>query len=341
MKLKPEQLSAQLARNLAPVYLISGEEILLMQEACDQIRAAARQQGFSERELHHVDNNLDWRHLYEDMQSASLFAERKIIELHFPAAKFPENALKFISDFCQRPPEDKLLLIRCGRLDKKALASNWVKAVDDAGVIVQIWPVEAAQLPQWIEQRLQQKGMSIAPDALQLLTERVEGNLLAAQQEIEKLHILSDQTHLTLEEVNRCVVDSSRYSLFDLVDECLKGDAAHALKMLDGLRGEGVEPTLIIWALAREIRNLDGLRKKLEEGQPVDRVLNHPSIPKKRIPPLSNALRRHNLPSLMELADLLREADQAIKGGQGHPWPLLKNACLRLAGKTVPGALSV
>ncbi len=336
MKLKPEQLGGQLGRSLAPVYLISGDEILLVQEACDQVRAAARQQGFSERELHHADNNLDWRRLYEDVQSGSLFAERKIIELHFPTGKFPDSALKFISDFCERPSEDNLLLIRSSRLDKKALSSKWAKAVDELGVIVQIWPVEAAQLPRWIEQRLQQKGMTIDPDALQLLTERVEGNLLAAQQEIEKLHILSDQTHLTLEEVNRCVVDSSRYSLFDLVDECLKGNAAHALKMLEGLQGEGVEPTLVIWALAREMRHLDGLRKKLEAGQPLDRLLNVPSIPKKRIPALSNALRRHHLPSLMELADSLREADQAIKGGKGDPWQPLKNACLKLSGRPVP-----
>lgn len=339
MKLKPEQLSGQLNRSLAPVYLVSGDEILLVQEACDQIRAAAREQGFSERELHHADNNLDWRHLYEDIQSGSLFAERKVIELHFPTGKFPDGAQKFVSDFCERPSEDNLLLIRCSRLDKRALTSKWVKAVDQAGVLVQVWPVEAAQLPRWIEQRLQQKGMSIDPDALQLLTERVEGNLLAAQQEIEKLHILSDQPHLTLDEVNRCVVDSSRYSLFDLVDECLKGDAAHALKMLGGLQGEGVEPTLVIWALAREVRHLDGLRKKLDSGQPLDRVLNQPAIPKKRLPALSNALRRHNLPSLMALAELLREADQAIKGGKGDPWQPLKNACLRLAGRPTPQSL--
>ncbi len=335
MRLKPEQLETHLKQKLAPVYLVTGDEPLLVQESCDLIRAQARASGFTEREVYQVDNNLDWRRPHESIQSVSLFAERKIIELQVPA-KITEPAAQFILAFCSKPPEDNLLLIRCGRLDKKALSTKWAKALDEIGVIIQIWPVELAQLPRWIEQRLQQRGLSIDPDALQLLTERVEGNLLAAHQEVEKLRVLSDQSHLTLDEVNRCVVDSARYSLFDLVDECLKGDTAHALRMLNGLRAEGVEPVLVIWALARETRSLDGLRGKLEKGQGIDQILNHPAIPKKRVPVLRAALRRHNLTSLLELTNLLRTADQSVKGAGGDPWQLLSSACLLLSGQRPP-----
>ena len=241
MKLAPAQLGKHLQGALAPVYVVCGDEALLCQEATDAIRSASRAQGFTEREVFHAEANFDWGMLYEAGASLSLFAEKRVIELRIPNGKPGDKGAAAILEYLGRPPEDTLLLITLPKLDGSAQKTKWAKALIDGPhcQYVQIWPVDANGLPQWIRQRLAQAGMNASAEAIDLIAARVEGNLLAAAQEIEKLKLLADGQQIDAGTVQAAVADSARYDVFGLIDAILNGEAAHALRMLDGLRGEG------------------------------------------------------------------------------------------------------
>src|SRR5690606_34729471 len=217
-KLRPEQLGAALAKQLAPIYLVSGDEPLLIQESCDQIRAAARKNGFSERELYHVETSFDWNQLLSAANSLSLFAEKKIIELRMPSGKPGDKGGKILQEYAESPAPDNLLLIITEKLDGAVQKSKWFKAVESFGQHIQVWPVTAAQLPRWIGLRLQSAGLRADSDAIDLLVSRIEGNLLAAVQEIEKLKLLADNNHINYELMASVVADSARYDVFGLAD---------------------------------------------------------------------------------------------------------------------------
>lgn len=249
MKLAPAQLAKHLQGPLAPVYAVSGDDPLLCQEACDAIRAACRAREFSERQVFHVDAGFDWNLLREAGASLSLFAERRLLELRMPAGKPSEPGVAALLDYLARPPEDTVLLLSLPRLDGKTQKARWAKALIDgeACQFMQVWPVDAAQLPQWLRQRLAQAGLAATPEAIDLLVARTEGNLLAAVQEIEKLRLLVEGNQLDAATVQASVADSARFDLFGLLDAALAGEAAHALRMLEGLRGEGVEAPVVLW----------------------------------------------------------------------------------------------
>jgi DNA polymerase-3 subunit delta len=268
MKLAPAQLAKHLQGSLAPVYVISGDDPLLCQEAADAIRSAARQQGFDERQVFSADANFDWGTLLQAGASMSLFAEKRLLELRLPSGKPGDKGAAALIEYCSRPAEDTLLLISLPKLDGSAQKTKWGKALVEGQdtQFIQIWPVDAAQLPQWIRQRLSQAGLSAQQDAVELIAARVEGNLLAAAQEIEKLKLMAEGGQITVETVQAAVADSARFDVFGLVDAVLNGEAAHALRMLEGLRGEGVEPPVILWALARELRLLANLSLQYSQG---------------------------------------------------------------------------
>ena len=253
MKLAPAQLNKHLQGALAPVYVVSGDDPLLCQEAADAIRNAARQQGFDERQVFSADANFDWGTLLQAGASLSLFAQRRLLELRLPSGKPGDKGAAALMEYCANPAEDTLLLVSLPKLDGSAQKTKWGKALIEGAhcQFIQIWPVDVHQLPQWINQRLQQAGLSAQRDAVDLIAARVEGNLLAAAQEIEKLKLLAEGNQITVETVQAAVADSARFDVFGLVDAMLNGEAAHALRMLEGLRGEGVEPPVILWALAR------------------------------------------------------------------------------------------
>ena len=191
MKLRPEQLSGHLQQGLKPIYLLSGDEPLQMMEAGDAIRQQARQQGANEREVLHADaSGFDWNTLLNAANTLSLFAEQRLIELHLPNGKPGNEGSKVLCEYAARPPEDTVLMIRSGKLDKTTLNSKWGKAVDAAGVVMQFWPIKPEELPTWVRRRMQAAGLQTTPEAAALLAERVEGNMLAATQEIEKLLLL-------------------------------------------------------------------------------------------------------------------------------------------------------
>lgn len=336
-QVRSEKLEAQLKRGLAPVYFIYGDETLLVNECADAVRAAARAQGYSDRQVFSVESGFDWNSLLAASDSLSLFAERRILELRLPTGKPGKEGGRILREYAERPPEDTLLLIVSAKLESAARRSKWVQALDGAGVTVPVWPVEMAQLPAWIDRRMRAHGMHASRDALRLLAERVEGNLLACAQEIEKLYLLRGAGELDLDSVAELVTDSARYDVFGLVDAALKGDAAHAQRILAGLRGEGVEPVLVLWALTREIRALTAMARQLQGGTGLDQVLAAQRVWDKRKPLVAAALRRIRGRQWWQLLKRCTRIDRVIKGrAPGSAWDELLQLILRLSGATLP-----
>lgn len=338
MKLSPAQLNKHLQGSLAPVYIVSGDDPLLCQEAADAIRAAARQQGFDERQVFSADANFDWGTLLMAGASLSLFAQRRLLELRLPSGKPGDKGAAALIEYCAKPAEDTLLLISLPKLDGSAQKTKWGKALVEGGncQFIQIWPVDAHQLPQWINQRLAQAGLSAQRDAVDLIATRVEGNLLAAAQEIEKLKLLAEGNSITVETVQAAVADSARFDVFGLVDAILNGEAGHALRMLEGLRGEGVEPPVILWALARELRLLAGLAQQFRQGVPLDKAFSQarPPVWDKRRPLVSKALQRLSAQRWAMLLQDAQHIDAQIKGqAVGSPWTSLSRLALLMAGQ--------
>lgn len=338
MKLSPAQLAKQLKSPLAPVYVVSGDEPLLCQEAADAIRNAARSQGFGERQVFNADANFDWGQLYEAGASLSLFAEKRLLELRVPSGKPGDKGAAAILEYLKRPAEDTVLLISLPKLDGSAQKSKWAKALLDGPQVqfVQIWPIDAQQLPQWIRQRLAQAGLSASQEAVELIAARVEGNLLAAAQEVEKLKLLAEGNQVDADTVQAAVADSARFDVFGLLDCTLRGEAAHALRMLDGLRGEGVEPPVVLWALARELRLLAGLAQQYAQGVPLERAFAQarPPVWDKRRPLVSRALQRHPAAHWNQLLLEAQLIDAQIKGqAAGDPWNGLARLALAVAGQ--------
>ncbi len=333
MRLYPEKLTAQLRQQTLPVYFISGEEELLVQECCDQVRQAARTAGCATREILDADSKgFSWQDLLNCATDMSLFGDRRLIELRLPSGKPGTEGSKALVEYLERASGDDMLLIVSGKIDRQSQNSKWFKALDKAGAWVQLWPVTAEELPRWLRQRLAASGLQIDDDALALLSERVEGNLLAAVQEVEKLKLLTPAKHIDAQTVTGAVLDNARYNLFAMTDAALKGDAAGSLRMLHGLRGEGTEAAVALWSLAREIRSLYQIQCDCDRGQPVQQVLQARRVWKNRIPLVQAALGRHSSTSLASLLELAKDADGAIKGyAEGRPWDHLDNIIVALA----------
>lgn len=340
MKLSPTQLGKHLQGSLAPVYVVSGDEHLLCQEACDAIRAACRQQAFSERQVLSVESGFDWGQLLEAGANLSLFAEKRLLELRIPNGKPGDKGAAALLHYLARPAEDTVLLISLPKLDGSTQKTKWAKALIDGKDVqfLQVWPVDAAQLPQWIRQRLSQAGLAADQEAVELIAARVEGNLLAADQEIEKLKLLTEDGRVTADTVQAAVADSARYDVFGLIDATLQGHPEHSLRMLEGLRGEGIEAPVILWALARELRLLANIAQQYAQGVPLERAFSQarPPVWDKRRPLVSKALQRHDVAGWQRLLMAAQLIDEQIKGqAEGDPWIGLSNLCLQLSGRRI------
>lgn len=334
MRLRPDQLAKQLARP-ASIYLISGDETLLVQECADAVRAGCRKQGFSERQVFHVEAGFDWEALVAEASALSLFAERRLIELRMPTGKPGDAGSKALERYCQHAGDDTVLMILCGKLDSAATRSKWYKAVDARGVTVPVWPVDAAQLPRWIDQRMRQAGLRATNDAVQLLADRVQGNLLAAAQEIEKLKLYSADGNIDHEAVAEMVGDNARFDIFGIAERALSGDAVAALRALAGLRQEGTEPQLVLWSLSKEVRTLTLCAEQIAQGHGIDRVLEGAGVWDRRKPLVRGALQRLPLANLQQLLRLCQRIDVATKGGAADdPWQLLDQLALGLTAQT-------
>ena len=266
MKIQANQLQSHLQKNLASCYLVTGDEHLLVDEALDSIREAARQQQFTSRDLHVATTGFDWSQLRDSTSNMSLFAERRIVELRLPTGKPGRAGSQAIVDLIEQLGSDLMLIVVTPKLDRSSQSAKWVKALDAAGVNVTVWPIGPRELPGWIAQRMRDTGLQPDREAVAMIADRVEGNLLAAGQEIEKLRLLHGEGKVSADDVSSAVANSSRFDVFKLVDAALGGDAKRSMKVLAGLRAEGVEPVIIVWALTRELRTLASLSELLAAG---------------------------------------------------------------------------
>jgi DNA polymerase-3 subunit delta len=334
-RLNLEQLPAALKAGLAPVYLVSGDEPLLVGEAADAIRAAARAAGYTERSVIFVDRSFDWEELRGTTQSLSLFAERRLVELRLPTGKPDKGAAQLIA-LAGDPPPDVMTLVLTEKLDKKAADAAWVQAFAQRGVWVPVWPVGTAALPAWLLARAKRNGIEMESGVAELIALRVEGNLLAAAQELDKLSLLAGGAKIGKALVLQSVGDSARYDVFQLAEAASAGEAVRALRILLGLRSEGVEPTLILWALVRELRGLwqASERNRLRSAQRGS-GWNLAATPS---PAALARLRSLPLEHLLSRASLV---DRIIKGlAPGDPWSALTGLAATLAGALQPNGVS-
>jgi DNA polymerase III subunit delta len=322
MQLRADALDAHLAKGLARLYVVYGDEPLLAQEAADRIRAAGRAAGFTERNVFTVERSFDWSALLGATQSMSLFGERQLIEVRIPTGKPGKEggeALKTLAA-CDNP--DVLALVALPRLDAATQKTAWFTALVDTGVAVRIDPVERTQLPHWIAQRLgaQQQRIIAGEEgrrALQFIAERVEGNLLAAHQEIQKLALLYSPGELTFEQVHDAVLNVARYDVFKLNEAMLAGDVARLARMLDGLRGEGEATVLVLWAIVEEIRTLARIKRGLSAGKPLAVLTRENRVWGPREKLIGPALQRVDERSLDRALALAARLDRQVKGLSG------------------------
>jgi DNA polymerase-3 subunit delta len=321
VQLKAPDLAGHLKGTLAPVYFITGDETLLVEEAADAVLAAARAAGYTERTVLHADGSFKWHEVLQEGAAMSLFAEKKIIDLRNPTPKFDKGPSEVLREYCATPPDDNLLLLRSPRLEGRQKNAAWFKALDAAGVIVQIWPIGAHELPRWLSDRLKRADLSLEPQALTYLAERVEGNLLAAVQEVEKLRLSGLQQPVTVDALAAVLEDAAHYDVFELLDAVYSGEGKRVTRMVRGLRAEGVALFAVLGALTSQLRQIaegrvppfrrrmtDRLIKRLGSVEAVDRVLAQCAL-----------------------------VDQQGKGQLlGDAWISLEDLLLRLAGVRLP-----
>lgn len=340
MQLSADQLSAHLKRGLAPAYLITGDEPLLAQECADAIRAAASAAGFGEREIYTVESGFDWAALYADTRSGSLFAARRLIELRLPTGKPGEEGAKTLIELTADPSPDLVLLVIAGKLDKQAKAAKWVAAFERAGALITLYPIEARQLPTWIERRMQARGLKPGPGVAELLARYTEGNLLACAQEIDKLALL-DEREVSADDIVGNLGDNARFSVYALADACLTGDVATVARILRSLRAEDEPATLVLWALVREIRELARMASAIAAGRAEAQVLDEYRVWQRRKPLISRALKRTPFAAWHQLLRAAANADRVAKGrAAGDIWLELESLALALAGLRDVHALS-
>ncbi len=334
MELRPEQLASQLASQpLAPVYLIAGPELLRVLEAADAVRARARAEGIGEREVLDADGrDFDWAQLASSFNAPSLFSSRRLVELRLPTGKPGKEGAQVISDFCAQPPTDVVLLITAGEWSK-AHQGKWADAVARAGVLSVAWAIKPHELADWIERRLRGKGLRAEPAAVQRLVERVEGNLLAAAQEVDKLALLADGQVLDVATMEALVADAARYDVFRLSEAAFSGQPQAVLRMLAGLRAEGEAVAALMPILIRELLLTAGLARVNAAGGNLAAEMKSKGIWESRQAPFKRALQRHPDPRRWErFVAEASQVDRMAKGRtEGDPWRALERLLIALA----------
>lgn len=342
MQVRADALDAHLEKSLAPLYVISSDEQLLLLEAADRIRAKARAAGFSEREVLVAERYFKWGELQSVQQSMSLFGDRKLIELRIPSGKPGKEGAQALQDYAANctgaDAGDTLTLITLPKLDWATQKSAWVGTLQRQAIYVEIANIERAQLATWIGQRLAAQGQSADKHALEFMVDRVEGNLLAAHQEIRKLALLYPEGRLSLDQIQDAVLNVARYDVFKLSEAMLSGDVGRVARMLDGLKGEGEALPLVLWSVSEEIRTLLKLKIGSGEGRPLATMMKEYRIwgPRERL--MGPALARVKLSALRDALSKAAQVDRMIKGLRakdfaGDAWDALLQLALVVARK--------
>ncbi len=337
MQIKPQQLAATLQKALAPVYFISGDEPQQLGELADAIRKSAKERDFTAREIFFADKLFDWKQLNISADNFSIFADKKIIDLRLTSGTPGAEGGKALAAYCKRLPEDTLLLITAGKITKDAQKSSWFQALDKVACIIQVWPLAGQDLLRWVQDRMQQRGLIADHGAVKILADRVEGNLLAAAQEIEKLYVLYGAGKLSTQQIMDVVADSSRYDVFKLVESALSAQADKVLKILSSLKAEGVASAIVLWALMREARILISYKAAQGQGEK-ELILKKNGIWGERKQLIDSSAKRLTHTELNNVLVLGAKADRQIKGQQrGDAWETLLEASLGLGSVLVLG----
>jgi DNA polymerase III subunit delta len=336
MQLRHDALDAHLAKTLAPIYVITSDEHLLALEAADKIRRKAKAQDFLERDVFTVERSFKWGSLLAANQSQSLFGDKKIIDLRMPTGKPGKEGGAALQDYLAAHSPDNLTLITLPKLDWATQKAAWVASLQQAAVYIEIPLIERAQLPQWISQRLAQQGQTAERNGLEFIADKVEGNLLAAHQEIQKLGLLYPQGAVSFEQIHEAVLNVARFDVFKLSEAMLRGDVARLVRMLEGLKAEGEALPLVLWAVAEELRTLLKLKLALQQGRPLGMLLKEFRIwgPKEKL--IEPALRRTSIKNLRSALQEAAHIDKMVKGLRapefaGDPWDALLQVGLRVA----------
>ena len=335
MQLRAEGLSAHLSKGLARIYTVHGDEPLLAQEAADQIRAAAKAQGFGERQIFTVAGAyFDWAPVLAAAQAMSLFADRQFIEIRIPGGKPGKDGSEALQRYAEAAPDDVLTLVTLPRLDKTQLSSAWFTALDGNGVSLRVEPVERRLLPAWLAQRLKAQGQSVpegedGQKALAFFADRVEGNLLAAHQELQKLALLHPKGELSLADIEAAVLDVARFDVFKLSEAVLSGAVPRILRMLDGLEAEGEAAVLVHWNLAEDARALARVRNALDAGRPLPMAMREARVwgAKERL--IERIAPRLDSAQAGALVQAAQVCDGLVKGLRHPDWPSDPWAALR------------
>lgn len=337
MKIPADRLPSQLQKSLAPVYLISGDEPLLMQEACDAIRSQARKEEYNDRQVFYFDTSANWDAFFASANNYSLFSAKQLLEIHFKQAKLGTTGSKILQNYLANQPLDTILLLTMDKLDAASQKSVWMQAIDKAGIVVQLWPIDTAQLPRWIKQRLLSVGLDADEMAIKLLAENTEGNLLALKQEIEKLSLLyKDKGKITATMLYAAISDSAHFDMFQLVDRALQGDVKKVTRIVQALEAERQEPTLLLWAVAKELRTLAIISYKLAKGGDWSQLAREQGVWEKRKGLIKMALSRHTTKAWQQMLQQASAIDLMIKGAEpGNVWQALEQLFIKVGSSNI------
>ena len=337
MELRPDRLERQLAGEpLRPVYLVAGAEPLLVQEAADAIRARAREEGYGEREVFDAEGNFNWNSLSQGLASLSLFATRRLFDLRLPSGKPGKDGSEALREYCENPPPDTVLLVTAQDWSRSH-AGKWSEAIARAGHLVPVWPLKPHELGDWLQRRLRSRGLLATPDAVRRLADRVEGNLLAAAQEIDKLALLVGgrgpaAEAIDVEQMERLVADSSRFDVFRLTDAALAGEAVRAVRMLAALRAEGDQVAGLMPMVAKEVLTICGLARAAADGGNLMSAMREARIWESKQVIYKRALERHPAARWEAFAAECGRIDRTSKGrGDGDAWLMLERLLVAMA----------
>lgn len=335
MKLRQEQLPASLAGGPAPIYLVSGDEPLLVDESVAALRAAATNGAQRERHAFIVERGFDWPMVSGLIGNLSLFSDGKLLELRLPTAAPGDEGARYIRSLADRGADGNVVVLITPKLDRRGADSSWVRAVTEKGAWVETRPPERRDLPRWITRRLGAAGLAADEEAIELLAARIEGNLLAAQQEIDKLALLhAPGSTLSVADVRDAVADGARFDIFQLSDAAVSGDLVRANRVLAGLRDEGVAPPLVLWALVREALTLVDAGARVASGLPPGQALAAAGVRQWRAEPYMKVLKARRPGMLPRLLKMARRADEVVKGARpGDPWIALVELTCAIAGR--------
>jgi len=341
MELKFDRFEKQLAsETLKPVYLIAGSEPLLVQEAADAVRAKAKAEGYSEREVLDADNSFDWQLLTGGMANLSLFATRRLFDLRLPTGKPGKNGSEEIQNFCSRPPEDTVLLITSQDWSKSH-AGKWTEAIARVGHVLPIWPIKEHEREDWLQRRLRSRGLQASTAAIQVLSDRVEGNLLAAAQEIDKLALLAPNSKIEADDMNRFVADSSRFDVFRLLETALSGDAARVAKILSALKAEGEQVPGLMPMIAMDVLKICQLARVQATGGNVMNAMRDARIWDSKQALYKRAMDRHKAGRWEIFAAECGRIDRVAKGrDSGDAWLMFERLLIAVAEPRARGLIA-